>query len=237
MLAKTLMNRGNFFADLNREQEAQLDYTSALDLHRQLAVDYPEDPGYRHDLALALTNQALNKAARQQMRFGSVRSDAAGEFLNLLREAEAGYRVALKSNPRNPDYRHNFSLNRVALSMVLLDTGNHVAVPSLVAEMVEHSAGTAAEYFDAAHFVSRAAVLAGKDEKLPAGKRAELVTQYADQAMGYLQEVAKIGFDTPLKLRIGVDPFLAPLRTRDDFKQLMADLKPKEVAPRPRPVQ
>src|SRR5262245_52665089 len=60
---------------------------------------------------------------------------------------------------------------------------------------------------------------------IASGKSAEKKSEYADQAMGLLQRAVKAGYkDTS---QVARDQDLDPLRTRDDFKKLLAELAKK----------
>jgi tetratricopeptide (TPR) repeat protein len=70
-----------------------------------------------------------------------------------------------------------------------------------------------------------------------AGKTAEKRREYEDAAMGHLEEAVKLGYKNVT--RWASDKDLDPLRERDEFKKLLADLRAqyppvREVLPPPR---
>jgi hypothetical protein len=52
-------------------------------------------------------------------------------------------------------------------------------------------------------------------------------SDFADQAVWWLRSSVASGFDNPHKLR--TDPALEPLRTREDFQNLIHDLESKSL--------
>jgi hypothetical protein len=55
--------------------------------------------------------------------------------------------------------------------------------------------------------------------------------KYADQVMAMLRQAVAAGFDDAGRLK--TDKALAPLRTRDDFKQLLAEIEQRRKKPGP----
>ena len=73
---------------------------------------------------------------------------------------------------------------------------------------------------------SRCSRLAEKDEKLNPEKRKALAKQYADVAMKHLQAAIKMGYKDAAHLK--KTPDLDPLRQREDFKKLLAEMEGKK---------
>ena len=63
---------------------------------------------------------------------------------------------------------------------------------------------------------------------LASGKNADKKQEYADQAMELLRKALKAGFQDAANMKKDTD--LDPLRGRDDFKQLLAELAKKAPA-------
>jgi hypothetical protein len=74
--------------------------------------------------------------------------------------------------------------------------------------------------------------LAAKDAKLPDAQRKELANSYADRALEALRQAVTRDYKDAANLK--KDPDLDPLRGRDDFQKLLAELeaavRPKEGA-------
>jgi hypothetical protein len=62
-----------------------------------------------------------------------------------------------------------------------------------------------------------------KDDKLPEGKRKELAQSYADRAVEALRQAVARGYKDAAHLK--KDPDLDPLRGRDDFRKLLAEVE------------
>jgi tetratricopeptide (TPR) repeat protein len=95
-----------------------------------------------------------------------------------------------------------------------------------VAELTSSSSWNANQWYDFA------CVYAVASSKI-AGKKAE----YSDRAMALLQQAVKAGWKEAAYMK--KDPDMDPLREREDFKKLLAELEqnfppPKEAAPPPR---
>ena len=71
-------------------------------------------------------------------------------------------------------------------------------------------------------------MLADKDAKLDETKRKALAQGYADQALAQLRQAVARGYKDAAHMK--QDPALEPLRAREEFRRLLADLegKPKE---------
>jgi hypothetical protein len=92
------------------------------------------------------------------------------------------------------------------------------------------TAGLLAEYaldandvYFAGRYAADCARLAGEDARLPEPRRRELATRYAGQAAEFLRAAVTHGFKDTGRLRKAPD--LDPLRDRDDFKKLLADVE------------
>jgi len=73
---------------------------------------------------------------------------------------------------------------------------------------------------------SKSSAVANRDGNLSAADRTRLKAQYADRAMSFVRQVVAIeGHPTEL---MKTDPDLDPLRAREDFQKLLADLEVKE---------
>ena len=82
------------------------------------------------------------------------------------------------------------------------------------------------ELYNAACCMSLCIPIVEKDDQLDASKRQAAVQFYGDQAMKMLRDAVAKGFKDADHMK--KDPFLAPLRQRDDFKKLLAELEGKK---------
>jgi hypothetical protein len=70
--------------------------------------------------------------------------------------------------------------------------------------------------------LSRCVPLAEKDAKLPEPRRKEVARSYGDRAMEVLRQALAKGYQDGAQLKKDTD--LDPLRGRDDFQKLLAEL-------------
>jgi hypothetical protein len=81
------------------------------------------------------------------------------------------------------------------------------------------------DFYRAARYVSRCVPLAEADTQLPEAKRRELAEKHATRAVELLREAIAKGYEDASDLKQNQD--LDPLRQRDDFKKLLAELEAK----------
>jgi serine/threonine protein kinase len=214
-LATSLNNRGALLMDTNRLMEAERDYEQALSLRRQLAADFPNRPDMRHDLATTCVNladlhlQTRNWAAAKR----------------LLLEGRPHHLAALKANPRHAEYRLCYRNHLGALTVAhagLLEQEDAVET----AEMRRQLRWDApADAYDAACFLSLCVSIMAKHDKLDPTQRQEAVKFYGDRAMKLLKDAVSKGYQDVA--RVKKDATLAPLRQRDDYRTLVAELEGK----------
>jgi hypothetical protein len=177
-----------------------------------LAADFPGVPDYQADLANTL--EALAELARGRKDCTAAR--------RLLEEAEPHLRKALEANPRDPVYRAVFCDIRRELAATLLELGEHAGAAEAAADLARVAADPAGDACKAAGFLSRCIPLAEKDAKLPEARRKELAKSYADRAMEALRQAVAKGYKDAAQMK--KDPDLDPLRGRDDFQKLLAEV-------------
>jgi len=83
----------------------------------------------------------------------------------------------------------------------------------------------AIDAYNAACFLCHCVTLTDKDAQLAEPRRKELAQGYADRAMALLRQAVTRGFKDAAHMK--KDPDLQPLRAREDFKKLLADLEGK----------
>src|SRR5262249_55399957 len=83
-----------------------------------------------------------------------------------------------------------------------------------------------ADAYDAACFLSRCIPLVAQHDKLDDKGRKEAVRFYGDAALKFLREPVSKGFKDVQHMKRDTD--LDPLRQRDDFQKLVAELEGKK---------
>jgi tetratricopeptide (TPR) repeat protein len=214
-LARSHINWGNLLSDTGRLKEAEKDYDQALSIQRQLAADFPNQSDLHNDLAGTCLNIAALYA--QQGNFAVAK--------RLLLEGRPHHLAALKANPRQPSYRLYY---RHHLGML---TGVHTGL--LEQEDAVRAAETCrdlgwnapADAYDAARFLSQSVYIVAKHDKLDGKQRKEAVQFYGDAAMKLLREAVSKGYTDVAHMKKDAD--LWPLRQREDFRKLVAELEGK----------
>jgi tetratricopeptide (TPR) repeat protein len=214
-LANSHTNRGNLLRDTGRLQEAEQDLNQALRIQKQLAADFPDQP----DLRSALAGTCVNLASLQQQR-----GDWAAAK-RLLLEGGPHHLAALKTNPRNPTYRQFYRNHLIALTTVhagLLDQADAVRTAQTRRDLGWNAPTDA---YDAACFLSLCIPIVAKHVKLHGRQRQEAVQFYGGAAMKLLRDAVSKGYKDVAHMK--KDTGLAPLRQREDFKKLVAELASK----------
>jgi hypothetical protein len=207
--------------DTGRPKEAEAAYADALAIQKQLAADFPQVPDYRNHLAGTLVNRALLANGRRD--FGAARRD--------LAEALPHHQAALQASPRNPTYRqfyHNNLLALIASCAGLQDQAAAVRAAETLRDLGWDPAGNA---YDAACGLALCIPLVEKDPQADAGQRKQQAQFYGDQALALLRTAVAKGYRDAAHIQKDTD--LDPLRGRDDFQKLLAELE--KAAPKEKP--
>jgi tetratricopeptide (TPR) repeat protein/tRNA A-37 threonylcarbamoyl transferase component Bud32 len=192
--------------------EGEIAFQDAVNLLQRLAADYPAVSNYANDLAGVLVNQANLKLA-------------AGDFAEarrLLEQALPHHQAALRSNPRDPGYGQYFRNNRWILCQVLVKLADHSAAAATAEELVRLGFDPVGDVYNAACCLAQCVPLAEKHDKLSPVQRVDLARRYAERAVVLLRQSVKAGWKDTAHLKKDTD--LDPLRQRQDFRALMAEL-------------
>jgi tetratricopeptide (TPR) repeat protein/tRNA A-37 threonylcarbamoyl transferase component Bud32 len=208
-------SRGVLLRDAGRLREAKEDFEQALGLRRQLAADFPNQPDLRNEFAGTCVNLAI--LHQRQGDWAAAKQ--------LLLEGRPHHLVALKANPRHPNFRQFY---RDHLNVL---TTAHAAL--LEPEKAVRTAETCrnlgwdapADAYDATCFLCQCIPIVAKHEKLDAEQRKVAALFYSDAAMKLLLEAVSKGYkDVP---HMKTDTDLENLRQREDFQKLVAELEGK----------
>jgi hypothetical protein len=141
-----------------------------------------------------------------------MREERWGQALNLLVEAIRYQRAALKGNPQNASYRQNLRDHLSNLATTNLALRNTAEAARAAREIASLGPGYAGPY-NGACYLARCVPLA--DDPSDASR-------YADEAFAMLKRAVAAGWAGAA--HTATDPDLAPLRERDDFRQLLGEL-------------
>src|SRR5262249_658117 len=143
----------------------------------------------------------------------------------LLLEGRPHHLTALKANPRHPTYRQFYRNHLSVLTEVhagLLEQEDAVRTAETRRDL---GWDPPADACDAATFLTRSVPILAKHDQLDDSQRKEAVAFYADAALKLLGDAVRQGFQDVSRLKN--DTALAPLRQREDFQRLVAELEAK----------
>jgi serine/threonine protein kinase len=215
-LAISHNNRGILLLATRRLKEAEQDFDQALSIRKQLVADFPKQPDLRNAVAGNCVNLALLHA--QQGNWAAAR--------RLLLEGRPHHLAALKANSRHPDYRQFYRNHLMVLTRVhaeLLEQEDAVRTAETHRDL---GWNPPADAYDAACFLSRCVPIVAKHDKLDARQRQAAAQFYGDAAMKLLREAVSKGYQDVPHMKKDTD--LDPLRQREDFKKLLAELEAKK---------
>jgi serine/threonine protein kinase len=214
-LASSHDNRGSLLRDTGRLKEAEQDYDQALTIRKQLTADFPNQPDMHNSLAGACVNLAFLQEKRGNW--------AAAK--RLLLEGQPHHLAALKANPRHPSYRQ-FYRNHLAVLTVahaaLLEQQEAVRTAETCRDLGWNAP---ADGYTAACGLSLSVSIVAKHDKLTDQQRQAAAQFYGDAAMKMLRHAVNKGYKDVMKMKTDHD--LDPLRQREDFKKLVAELEGK----------
>ncbi len=236
-LATTHSGLGKFFSDQELRGKAEPEYKRAIELLRTLVRRYPAVPAYQITLAAVLNNYGhlLENPGESLVWY-----DQAIEILQPLLAKESRD-VAVRQYLRNCHWNRGIAKGQLGKhAEVLKDWDRAIelsppqaqrnmrasrAIPRVASGMVAEGVADAAELtksgdWDSDQWYNFACVYS-----LASVKLADKKQEYADRAMELLAKAVKAGFKDADQMKTDSD--LAPLREREDFKKLLADLEAK----------
>jgi serine/threonine-protein kinase len=212
-LATCHQNLASALFSLGRAGDVEAELRVALKERQRLVTEHPAVPAYQHELATTLTSLGWLRQKRHELR----------EALELLQQALPHHRAALKAYPGHPEYRTRYRDNREDLGTTQVLLALHAEAAATAEELVQAAVQPSDDYYNASCILSRCVPLAAKDAKLPEAKRKELSRRYADRALELLKQAVAKGWKDAAHMKKDTD--FDPLRQRDDFKQLIAELE------------
>ncbi len=213
-LAGSYNNLAHMLQRAGKPVEAEAELRHSLAIKQKLADDNPKVPDYRESVALALYN--LGELAHALGREAKARDNY--EQAIALRErlvAENPARTLYRSNLADASARRGLARRALgdpagAAADVRRALGLYEGLPSRSAN----------EWFETACCHAALASLAGRDG---AGVSAAEGTAEADQAMALIRKAVGMGYRDGEAFR--TDSALDPIRDREDFKKLLAELE------------
>jgi eukaryotic-like serine/threonine-protein kinase len=204
--------------ELKQESEGEAEYRKALALQKQLVEEAPTVPFNWSCLGAAHHNLGILKRDRGDLL----------EARQLVERAVGYYEQAVARAHGNSAFIAELAGIRVLLGDIRSRQGDHAGTAEVARELGKVRPNTESNVYDAACFLTRASALAEKDAKLSEQRRKDLARSYADEAMEYLRQAVTKGYRDVADLRSDTD--LNPLRSREDFQKLLAELAEKGKA-------
>ncbi len=208
-------NVGLLLRDKGLLSDAEAAQAEALAIQKRLAAEFPEVIDYRNAVAGTLFNLA-NLAGRRR-DFAAAR--------RFLDEAVPHHEAALQGNPKRSDYRQFYRNNLLELSRTYAGQADRPG--ALAVATKGHNLGwdPAVDAYGAACMLAQCIPIVERDDKLPAARRQAEIAFYADQAMAMLRDALAKGYKDAGQMQTDKD--LDPLRAREDFKTVVAELEAK----------
>jgi hypothetical protein len=178
------MGRGGLMFTMGRLREAEQDFNRALSIRKQLAVDFPDRPDLRNDVAGTWVNLAT--LFQRQGNWAAAK--------RLLLDGRPHHLAALKANPRHPTYRQiyrNYLNALTAAHAGLLEPEDAVGTAEACRDLGWDGR---ADAYDAACFLSLCVPVVAKHDKLDATQREEAAQYYGDAAMKLLRVAVSKGY-------------------------------------------
>jgi serine/threonine protein kinase len=214
-LASCFVQLGVVLDQIHRPKDAEGLYRDARAIQEPLAAQFPMVPDYQNELAGTLVN--LAGLCKQRREFAAA--------VALLEVARPHHQAALKINPKHPTYRNYYRNNLWILANCRLGLADHARLATTADELAQLGYDPASDTYNAASFLGRCAMLADQDAQLNDAKRKELAQNYADRALALLRQAVARGYKDAAHMK--QNPNLQPLRAREEFKTLLAELEDK----------
>jgi tetratricopeptide (TPR) repeat protein len=215
-LAQGHSNLAELLSDTGRLKKAEAAFADALAIEQKLVADFQTVPDYHNDLAGVLGKLARLNRKRRQF----------ADAVALLEQALPHHQTALKANSKHPVYREFYRNYLENLAQNHLELGDHARVAVTADELARFGYDPPEDTYNAACFVCCCVTLVEKDTQLAEARRKELAQSYADRGMALLRQAVARGFKDTAHVKNDVD--LEPLRTREEFQKLLADLEGKK---------
>ncbi len=198
----------DLFDEQRKPKEAEALYRRALEEQEQLVKDYPKDISYREAL--------FDTAGSLSVLLEPTRPD---ESQRLLERIAHGHWQAGLSNPGS---LQSIIASGYDLAEFLQRHGRHADLARLATDITGEFSTSADLHYHATCFAARAVKALDADKALAPADRAKPADAYARQAVELLRRAVQLGWKDREHMFLDAD--LDPLRGRQDFRDLLADL-------------
>jgi serine/threonine protein kinase/tetratricopeptide (TPR) repeat protein len=204
---------GMAYRGQGQTEKAEAVQQQAMDIFEKLANEHPGILEYAYNVGRCYTELGLTANRAHRPDVAMARYDKAIAILEgVLRR---GYRAG-----------RNHLLNaRIDRTTSRAARGDHAEAAAEAEALAQQPDLNPAHLYDLSCTFSQSSAAVDRDVKLSAAERARLKASYADRAMDFLRRAIAGGWQNPDQLK--ADPDIDPLRARDDFRKLLADLEAK----------
>jgi serine/threonine protein kinase/tetratricopeptide (TPR) repeat protein len=212
LLALDQYNLAEVLCATGRQKEGETMLQDALELQKRLTADFANVPDYQNDLAGTLKKLAALRCERRDFPAA----------VSLVEQARPHQQAALKASPTNDVYRQSYREDFTILAECYVGLADRARLAATADELADFGYDPAKDAYDAACYLCRCAGLAAGDSRIAETERKESAKRYADRAVSMLRRAVASGYRDEAQMKR--DPTLQPLRAREDFKKLLAEL-------------
>jgi serine/threonine-protein kinase len=218
-LARTLVNVGDLQRDAGKPDEAVRSYEEARQIQDKLAAAHAAVPQYPIDLAITYLNLA-------DVHSGAGRE---AEARRCYQQALDLQRRVLAAAPELAQSQGFMNSHYTALARFHRHLGQPAEAVAAILKRQELWPTNPVELYNVACDLALCIPLVGRGKPALSAEEEAQRRRYADEAMGVLRRAVARGFKDGAHMRADSD--LEPLRMRDDFQKLVAELQGKAKAP------
>jgi serine/threonine protein kinase/tetratricopeptide (TPR) repeat protein len=213
-LARSHALLGVAYTAQTQTEMAEAEQQQALRIFETLAQEHPDVVEYAYDVGRC--HAELGRTADRRVRSEVALEEYAKAIEIMEQAAGKGY---LKAGTQ---LLHTRSLRGIALAK----RGDHARATEEAEALVRQGDLNPAHVYNVACAFSLASAAADHDTKLSSTDRSRLKARYADRAIDCLRQAIAEGWRNPSVIKKDRD--FDPIRAREDFQKLLADLEAKE---------
>jgi eukaryotic-like serine/threonine-protein kinase len=212
-LARSHAILGMAYRGQGQTEKADAEQQQAVDIFEKLAKEHPDVLEYAYDVGRCYIELGLTANRARRPDAAIARFDKA---IAILRDVlDKGYGSAW----------NHLLFAQIDRATAQACRGDHAQATTEVESITRKEEVSSHHLYDLACTYSQAAAAAERDNKLSLAERGRLKARYANRAMDLLQRAIAQGWQNPELLR--TDPDMEPMRAREDFRKLLADLEAK----------
>ncbi len=212
-LARSHAILGMAYRSQEQAEKAEAAQQQAVDIFEKLAKEHPDVLEYAYDVG------------RCQIELGKTADDSGRYDIAIARFDKA---IAILQDVVDKGYgsaRTHVLLAQIDRTLAQAGRGNHAQATAEAETLVRGEELNSGHFYELACVFSQSSAVAERDVKLSSAERARLKARYADRAMQFLQRAVADGWQNPQALKKDHD--MQPLRAREDFRRVLADLEAK----------